>query len=96
MSDVTVPLEGFGSQGWGDSAWGIGNVSFVATGSVGSVTIVATADVQGGQLRKALAEQGQVLVVQSVAQRKVEGCKGLHPCSQSERRCLESLCPFHR
>ena len=40
MSDVTIALGGFGSQGWGDAAWGEGNVSFVATGSVGSVTFI--------------------------------------------------------
>jgi len=40
MSDVTVALGGFGSQGWGVAAWGEGNVSFLATGSVGSVTII--------------------------------------------------------
>jgi hypothetical protein len=45
MSDVTVPLGGFGSQGWGDSAWGEGNVSFVATGFVGTVTVIADVDV---------------------------------------------------
>ena len=40
MSDVTIALGGFGSQGWGSAAWGAGNVSVVATGSVGSVTII--------------------------------------------------------
>jgi hypothetical protein len=40
MSDVSIALGGFGSQGWGTAAWGEGNVSVVATGSVGSVTFV--------------------------------------------------------
>lgn len=40
MSDVSIALGGFGSQGWGSAAWGEGNVSFVATGSVGSVTVI--------------------------------------------------------
>jgi hypothetical protein len=38
--NVSIALGGFGSQGWGNAAWGFGNVSFVATGSVGSVTVV--------------------------------------------------------
>jgi hypothetical protein len=40
MSDVSIALGGFGSQGWGTAAWGRGNVSVVATGSVGSVSII--------------------------------------------------------
>ena len=40
MSDVSIALGGFGSQGWGNSAWGEGNVSFVATGAIGSVTFI--------------------------------------------------------
>jgi hypothetical protein len=40
MSDVTIALGGFGSQGWGTAAWGEGNVSVVATGAVGSVTFI--------------------------------------------------------
>jgi hypothetical protein len=40
MSDVTVPLGGFGSLGWSVAAWGEGNISVVATGSVGSVTVL--------------------------------------------------------
>jgi hypothetical protein len=40
MSDVSIALGGFGSQGWGTAAWGEGNVSVVATGSVGSVSII--------------------------------------------------------
>lgn len=40
MSDVSIALGGFGSQGWGTAAWGGGNVSVVATGSVGSVSII--------------------------------------------------------
>jgi hypothetical protein len=40
MSDVSIALGGFGSQGWGTAAWGEGNVSVVATGSVGSVTFI--------------------------------------------------------
>jgi len=45
MSDVTIALGGFGSQGWGSAAWGAGNVSVVATGSVGSVSIQTGATV---------------------------------------------------
>jgi hypothetical protein len=40
MSDVSIALGGFGSQGWGTAAWGGGNVSVVATGAVGSVTLI--------------------------------------------------------
>jgi hypothetical protein len=40
MSNVSIALGGFGSQGWGTAAWGRGNVSVVATGSVGSVTVI--------------------------------------------------------
>jgi hypothetical protein len=40
MSNVSIALGGFGSQGWGDAPWGFGNVSLVATGFVGSVTVV--------------------------------------------------------
>ena len=40
MSDVSIALGGFGSQGWGTAAWGEGNVSVVATGVVGSVSII--------------------------------------------------------
>ena len=40
MSDVSIALGGFGSQGWGTAAWGQGNVSVVATGAVGSVTFL--------------------------------------------------------
>jgi hypothetical protein len=39
VADVSIALGGWSSQGWGDAAWGFGNVSFVATGQVGSVTI---------------------------------------------------------
>ena len=45
MADVSIALGGFGSQGWGVAAWGEGNVSFVATGQVGSVTVQANANV---------------------------------------------------
>jgi len=34
MSDVSIALGGFGSQGWGTAAWGEGNVSFVAYGQL--------------------------------------------------------------
>jgi hypothetical protein len=40
MSDVSIALGGFGSQGWGTAAWGRGNVSVVATGAIGSVTFI--------------------------------------------------------
>ena len=40
MSDVSIALGGFGSQGWGTAAWGEGNVSVVATGAIGSVTFL--------------------------------------------------------
>jgi hypothetical protein len=40
MSDVSIALGGFGSQGWGTAAWGEGNVSVVATGLIGSVTVI--------------------------------------------------------
>ena len=43
-TDVEIALGGWSSQGWGDAAWGYGNVSFVATASVGSVTVAANAD----------------------------------------------------
>jgi len=45
VADVSIALGGYGSQGWGDASWGNGNVSFVATGSVGSVTVNADASV---------------------------------------------------
>jgi hypothetical protein len=45
MSDVSIALGGFGSQGWGVAPWGYGNVSLVAIGSVGSVTIAAESNV---------------------------------------------------
>jgi hypothetical protein len=40
MSDVSIALGGFGSQGWGNAAWGEGNVSVVATGLIGSVSFI--------------------------------------------------------
>jgi hypothetical protein len=40
MSDVSIALGGFSSQGWGVAAWGEGNVSVVATGSIGSVSFI--------------------------------------------------------
>ena len=61
MSDVTVPLGGFGSQGWGVAAWGEGSVSFVATGSIGSVTVAAGANVPVSGLQ-ALGQVGSVFV----------------------------------
>jgi hypothetical protein len=45
MSNVSIALGGFGSQGWGVAPWGYGNVSLVATGSVGSVTIAGASNV---------------------------------------------------
>ena len=50
MADVIVPLGGWGSQGWSDSAWGEGSVSVVATGTVGTVVVVTNVafNVTGG------------------------------------------------
>ena len=47
-------------------------------GSTHCTNLVASTDVQGGQVREALAEQGQAFVIQSVAQREVEGGEGRH------------------
>ena len=73
MSDVSIALGGFGSQGWGDSAWGEGNVSFVATGFVGSVTVIADVDVPvtglvtTGFVGSVLVEAGSNVLVTGVA-----------------------------
>ena len=61
MSNVSIALGGFGSQGWGVAAWGEGNVSFVATGSIGSVTVLAGANVPVSGLQ-ALGQVGSVTV----------------------------------
>lgn len=59
--NVSIALGGFGSQGWGDAAWGEGNVSFVATGSIGSVTVLAGANVPVSGLQ-ALGQVGSVSI----------------------------------
>ena len=61
MSNVSIALGGFGSQGWGVAAWGEGNVSFVATGSIGSVTVLTGANVPVSGLQ-ALGQIGSVTV----------------------------------
>jgi hypothetical protein len=43
--NVSIALGGFGSQGWGDAAWGEGNVSVVATGFVGTVTVTGAGNI---------------------------------------------------
>jgi hypothetical protein len=45
MSDVSIALGGFGSQGWGTAAWGEGNVSFVAYGEIEGPAIDAGSDI---------------------------------------------------
>ena len=40
MADVTVPLSGWGFSTWGTDSWGEGNALPVATGEVGSVTVI--------------------------------------------------------
>jgi hypothetical protein len=45
MADVTVTFQGWGRAGWGEQAFGEGSASLVATGSLGSVTVQANADV---------------------------------------------------
>jgi len=45
MSDVSIALGGFGSQGWGTAAWGEGNVSFVAYGELEAPAVAAVADI---------------------------------------------------
>ena len=59
--NVSIALGGFGSQGWGDAAWGEGNVSFVATGSIGSVSIVGSGIIPVTGLQ-ALGQVGSVSI----------------------------------
>lgn len=63
--NVSIALGGFGSQGWGDAAWGEGNVSFVATGSIGSVSIVGSGIIPVAGLQ-ALGQVGSVTVEEGV------------------------------
>lgn len=63
--NVSIALGGFGSQGWGDAAWGEGNVSFVATGSIGSVSIVGSGIIPVTGLQ-ALGQVGSVTVEEGV------------------------------
>lgn len=63
--NVSIALGGFGSQGWGDAAWGFGNVSVVATGFVGSVSIVGTGNVNVTGLQ-ALGQVGSVTVGEGI------------------------------
>ena len=65
MSNVSIALGGFGSQGWGDAAWGEGNVSFVATGSIGSVSIVGSGIIPVTGLQ-ALGQVGNVTVGEGI------------------------------
>jgi hypothetical protein len=65
MSDVSIALGGFGSQGWGSAAWGEGNVSFVATGSIGSVSIVGSGIIPVTGLQ-ALGQIGSVTVGEGI------------------------------
>ena len=63
--NVSIALGGFGSQGWGDAAWGEGNVSFVATGSIGSVSIVGSGIIPVTGLQ-ALGQVGSVTVGEGI------------------------------
>jgi hypothetical protein len=40
MTDVTVPLSGWGFSTWGTDSWGEGNALPVGTGAVGTVGVV--------------------------------------------------------
>ncbi len=43
MTDVTVPLSGWGFSTWGTDSWGEGQALPVGTGEVGSVAVAAGA-----------------------------------------------------
>jgi hypothetical protein len=45
VADVAIALGGFGSQGWGEAAWGYGNSSVSASGELGSVVVSLGIDV---------------------------------------------------
>jgi hypothetical protein len=63
--NVSIALGGFGSQGWGDAAWGEGNVSLVATGSIGSVTVNGDANISVTGLQ-AVGQVGSVTVGEGI------------------------------
>ena len=65
MSDVSIALGGFGSQGWGTAAWGEGNVSFVATGEIEGPAIDAGSEF-GVTSVNGTGEVGTVLVFTDV------------------------------
>jgi hypothetical protein len=39
MTDVTVPLSGWGFSTWGTDSWGEGNALPIGTGAVGTVVL---------------------------------------------------------
>jgi len=61
MADIIVPIGGFSRFGWGDMPWGQTDLP-KAIGSVGSVTVVAEANVPVTGL-EATASVGSVTVV---------------------------------
>ena len=65
MSDVSIALGGFGSQGWGTAAWGEGNVSFVAYGQLEAPAVDAGSEF-GVTSVNGIGEVGTVFVFTDV------------------------------
>ena len=63
MADVIVPLSGWGRGTWGQLGWNEGSITNAgATGNVGSVTVVAEANVPATGLQ-ASGSVGSVTIV---------------------------------